>query len=236
MLAAAAVLLQATPFETVTLTVGGLRTSKGEGEEEESLSLPLLSPLSHPFSKTGQWCLQMRLYQCKKTPIFSSLKTKSNFHFLFLLFLGCSDCVECMACSDNVVRAGLTPKLKDVDTLCEMLDYSCRSKEENIFPCHQDSNDPYTTIYDPPVPDFAVARIQASESSRGHIMLFFQRTGPCYCIQGFHNGGPVRGEGLHMSLVWMISKPVSWRIWEEVMSLSVFSLACLLLSLSLLAV
>ena len=143
----------------------------------------------------------MRLYQCKKTPIFSSLKTKSNFQFLFLLFLGCSDCVECMACSDNVVRAGLTPKLKDVDTLCEMLDYSCRSKEENIFPCHQDPNDPYTTIYDPPVPDFAVARIQASESSRGHIMLFFQRSGPCYCIQGFHNGGPVRGEGLHISLV-----------------------------------
>lgn len=74
------------------------------------------------------------------------------------------DCVECMACSDNVVRAGLTPKLKDVDTLCEMLDYSCRSKEENIFPCHQDSNDPYTTIYDPPVPDFAVARIQIPSS------------------------------------------------------------------------
>lgn len=74
------------------------------------------------------------------------------------------DCVECMACSDNVVRAGLTPKLKDVDTLCEMLDYSCRSKEENIFPCHQDSNDLYTTIYDPPVPDFAVARIQIPSS------------------------------------------------------------------------
>ena len=84
-----------------------------------------------------------------------------------------------MACSDNVVRAGLTPKLKDVDTLCEMLDYSCRSKEENIFPCHQDPNDPYTTIYDPPVPDFAVARIQASESSRGtHNVVLPKIRGP----------------------------------------------------------
>ena len=52
MLAAATVLLQATPFETVTLTVGGLRTSKGEGEEEESRgvtvtpsSLPSLPPI-----------------------------------------------------------------------------------------------------------------------------------------------------------------------------------------------
>jgi len=31
------------------------------------------------------------------------------------------DCIECMAESDNVVRAGLTPKFKDVDVPCEML-------------------------------------------------------------------------------------------------------------------
>lgn len=31
--------------------------------------------------------------------------------------------IECMANSDNVVRAGLTPKFKDVDTLVEMLKY-----------------------------------------------------------------------------------------------------------------
>ena len=33
------------------------------------------------------------------------------------------DCIECMATSDNVVRAGLTPKQRDVKTLCEMLTY-----------------------------------------------------------------------------------------------------------------
>lgn len=33
------------------------------------------------------------------------------------------DCIECMALSDNVVRAGLTPKLKDVNVLCNMLTY-----------------------------------------------------------------------------------------------------------------
>lgn len=33
------------------------------------------------------------------------------------------DCIECMALSDNVVRAGLTPKFKDVETLCGMLHY-----------------------------------------------------------------------------------------------------------------
>lgn len=34
------------------------------------------------------------------------------------------DCVECMATSDNVVRAGLTPKERDVNTLCSMLTYN----------------------------------------------------------------------------------------------------------------
>merc|ERR1712032_397448 len=33
------------------------------------------------------------------------------------------DCLEAMACSDNVVRAGLTPKLRDTETLCAMLNY-----------------------------------------------------------------------------------------------------------------
>lgn len=33
------------------------------------------------------------------------------------------ECVECMALSDNVVRAGLTPKFKDCETLCNMLVY-----------------------------------------------------------------------------------------------------------------
>lgn len=33
------------------------------------------------------------------------------------------ECIECMATSDNVVRAGLTPKTKDIQTLCSMLTY-----------------------------------------------------------------------------------------------------------------
>ena len=34
------------------------------------------------------------------------------------------ECVECMATSDNVVRAGLTPKLRDTSILCDMLTYA----------------------------------------------------------------------------------------------------------------
>jgi len=69
------------------------------------------------------------------------------------------DCVECMACSDNVVRAGLTPKFKDVPTLCDILNYHCRPAADNIFPSKPHPDDRFVTLYDPPVAEFTVAKI-----------------------------------------------------------------------------
>ncbi|CAD7930585.1 unnamed protein product [Amoebophrya sp. A25] len=43
------------------------------------------------------------------------------------------DCVECMALSDNVIRAGLTPKFKDVDLLLQCVKYN-NEEEENALP------------------------------------------------------------------------------------------------------
>nr|XP_053635227.1 LOW QUALITY PROTEIN: mannose-6-phosphate isomerase-like [Cherax quadricarinatus] len=68
------------------------------------------------------------------------------------------DCIECMACSDNVVRAGLTPKYQDVETLVSMLDYGMVSSESKKFEGFK--MDGYTTLYNPPVPDFAVDMIE----------------------------------------------------------------------------
>lgn len=60
------------------------------------------------------------------------------------------DCVEIMACSDNVVRAGLTPKYKDIQTLCSMLTYYT-GKPEIIGGKVLDK---YTKEYNAPVPEF----------------------------------------------------------------------------------
>lgn len=65
-----------------------------------------------------------------------------------------------MACSDNVVRAGLTPKLKDIDTLCDMLTYHCEPASSKIF--HGFLENEFTTVYRPPVADFAVIKISVS--------------------------------------------------------------------------
>ncbi|KAI4346885.1 hypothetical protein L6164_007748 [Bauhinia variegata] len=62
------------------------------------------------------------------------------------------ECVECMATSDNVVRAGLTPKYRDVQTLCSMLTYK-RGSPEILQGVHLN---PYVTRYLPPFDEFEV--------------------------------------------------------------------------------
>lgn len=64
-----------------------------------------------------------------------------------------------MACSDNVVRAGLTPKFIDVPTLCEMLDYTCRPARDNLYSPLPGPTD-LETLFNPPVPDFTVTKYQ----------------------------------------------------------------------------
>nr|XP_057932431.1 mannose-6-phosphate isomerase isoform X2 [Doryrhamphus excisus] len=81
-----------------------------------------------------------------------------------------NDCIECMACSDNTVRAGLTPKYIDVNTLCEMLSYIPAPSAAKIFPSVQEGSDPCVTIYDPPVPDFTVMRIQVPASVKQYTV------------------------------------------------------------------
>lgn len=62
------------------------------------------------------------------------------------------ECVECMATSDNVVRAGLTPKYRDTQTLCAMLSYG--QGPPNVLrgvPVNA-----YTKRYAPPFEEFEV--------------------------------------------------------------------------------
>lgn len=63
-----------------------------------------------------------------------------------------------MACSDNVVRAGLTPKFKDVNTLCNMLTYGSKSPQEQYLKPVQ--VDQYTRSYVVPVPEFVVDAVE----------------------------------------------------------------------------
>ncbi len=65
--------------------------------------------------------------------------------------------VECMANSDNVVRAGLTPKFKDVDTLLDILDYS---KTDALLIGNKEKVG--IVKYTSPIQEFVIERIELS--------------------------------------------------------------------------
>ncbi|CAI2177442.1 8109_t:CDS:1 [Funneliformis geosporum] len=62
-----------------------------------------------------------------------------------------------MATSDNVIRAGLTPKFKDVDVLVNMLTYRYGSAKSQILNPIPYKNHKSTTLYDPPIEEFSVS-------------------------------------------------------------------------------
>lgn len=73
------------------------------------------------------------------------------------------DIVECMATSDNVIRAGLTPKLRDVPNLVSGLTYQAAEPTKHLVqpkPFAKLSQiAPHSTLYDPPIPEFSVLRV-----------------------------------------------------------------------------
>ncbi|KAL4915930.1 mannose-6-phosphate isomerase [Aspergillus aurantiobrunneus] len=100
------------------------------------------------------------------------------------------DIIECMASSDNVVRAGFTPKFKDVDTLTNMLTYSYAPIEEQKL---EPTDYPYTVLnasayssasesllYDPPIEEFSVVKTDLRRT--GAKATFDPLTGPSILI------------------------------------------------------
>lgn len=113
------------------------------------------------------------------------------------------DVVECMAASDNVVRAGFTPKFKDVPTLVDMLTYSYAPiEEQKMAPTEY----PYVTLnrkgyssgssvllYDPPIEEFSVAR--AVLRGPGAKATFEPLDGPSVLLCASGNGRISAGSG-----------------------------------------
>ncbi|KDN45609.1 mannose-6-phosphate isomerase [Tilletiaria anomala UBC 951] len=84
------------------------------------------------------------------------------------LFLGANtlhaylhgEIIECMAASDNVVRAGLTPKARDVNTLVDMLTFENGPGDRQLMQSHIWDGGKFglSTLYQPPIDEFNVLR------------------------------------------------------------------------------
>jgi mannose-6-phosphate isomerase len=81
-----------------------------------------------------------------------------------------------MACSDNVVRAGLTPKFKHVDALVEMLTYKCGAAEvlhgSSPTTCHQQR------LFQVPIPEFEVSIFNFDPSAGQTELSISASSGP----------------------------------------------------------
>lgn len=99
------------------------------------------------------------------------------------------DIMECMAASDNVVRAGFTPKFKDVKNLVEMLTYSYGSVEDQKMkqePFARSSGDGESVLYNPPIEEFAVLETTFKKSTGTRHFKEFE--GPSILITTKGNG------------------------------------------------
>lgn len=99
--------------------------------------------------------------------------------------------IECMANSDNVVRAGLTPKFQDIPTLTAMLEYKpgpLKPIEAEELPA-----DPGFRRYSAPVAEFCVDRLSTGQAfsrlyqNDGTLKLFF-------CLSGSASLSAAAGE------------------------------------------
>lgn len=126
------------------------------------------------------------------------------------------DIIECMASSDNVVRAGFTPKFKDVATLTNMLTYSYAPiEEQKMYPTEY----PYATLntvayvsasscvlYDPPIEEFSVVKTDLNRT--GAKVTFDGIPGPsiflCTRGQGRISVGPAKTEEIKEGYVFFV--------------------------------
>eukprot|EP01025_Chloroclados_australasicus_P011623 TRINITY_DN15082_c0_g2_i4.p1 TRINITY_DN15082_c0_g2~~TRINITY_DN15082_c0_g2_i4.p1 ORF type:complete len:451 (-),score=76.17 TRINITY_DN15082_c0_g2_i4:379-1731(-) len=100
--------------------------------------------------------------------------------------------VECMATSDNVIRAGLTPKLRDTPVLVDSLTYTM--KYPDIL--QGEPLDDYTKAYRPPFEEFEVHQILLP---KGKEHDFIAQQGPAILlvhvgqVNLIAKGGPMDG-------------------------------------------
>jgi mannose-6-phosphate isomerase len=114
----------------------------------------------------GCFCVLMMNYVCLQPG--QSMFLAANEPHAYLS----GDCVECMATSDNVVRAGLTPKPKDVATLVSMLTFNTYTGDEVISNGEVFEGSKVTRLFDAPVPEFSVLRTVLSKAATENIRPF----------------------------------------------------------------
>jgi len=117
------------------------------------------------------------------------------------------DCIECMATSDNVVRVGLTPKLKDVPTLLGMLTYN--SGPPSLLTPQKVGE--HSRLFVPPTPEF---NLMDSTISKGQTVEF-PGAGPGIILVYEGSGVVYEGErefSVGLGDIWFVGNGVGLKV------------------------
>ncbi|CBH18539.1 phosphomannose isomerase, putative [Trypanosoma equiperdum] len=173
-----------------------LRSRGGEMTKEDSVFLRVL--YQYP-DDMGCWMVYFLNY-VQLAPGEGLFLADSEPHaYLF------GDSVEIMACSDNVVRAGLTPKWKDVPTLLRMLRYGTDGLERAKFERYRapEGSEWELQHYSPPreFQDFSLYRIEHRVERQGQTHIKLPTVGLGFCVEGC---GIVNGERVRLGECFLV--------------------------------
>jgi mannose-6-phosphate isomerase len=177
---------------------------------DEPTAMSVLQRLYSQFpDDVGCFCVFLLNYACLREG--DAIFLAANVPHAYLS----GNIVECMATSDNVVRAGLTPKFKDVQVLCDMLTYDDGPVAGlvmlgNVMPLFAGN----LVEYRPPVEEFRVRKI--SKTNKDGFLLPAV-TGPSMLLisegSATLSGDDVRDiKSVHMGQVLFLAPLVSLAI------------------------
>jgi len=93
-----------------------------------------------------------------------------------------------MANSDNVIRAGLTPKLRDVPNLVSGLTYIASPPSKHVVMAQTFMSSTCSLLYDPPIPEFSVVQVVLSSKDEESRECHRAVDGPSLAIVTDGNG------------------------------------------------
>ncbi|KZT20634.1 mannose-6-phosphate isomerase [Neolentinus lepideus HHB14362 ss-1] len=135
------------------------RYKKGEVKEEESDVVELVVRLESQFpGDIGVFCAFMLNYVTLEPGEAIFLAAGEPHAYVS------GDIMECMATSDNVIRAGLTPKLRDIPNLVAGLTYAAAPPARHRVFARAAAFGAAVDLYDPPVPEFSVLQVKVSST------------------------------------------------------------------------
>ncbi|XP_036344087.1 mannose-6-phosphate isomerase-like isoform X1 [Rhagoletis pomonella] len=126
------------------------------------------------------------------------------------------DVVECMACSDNVIRAGLTPKYKDINQLLSCLEYTGSPAQNKIFA--PERIDDQRLLFKPPVEDFALTQLTLGRNDTEYVLKVEQSPGILLVISGQRTLESIGNNALKLKRGSIVYLP--WKIGTEMRFIS----------------